>query len=34
MPCKYAYYGERVMKLAGDWLRACFAADDRVVGRP
>ena len=34
MPCKYAYYGELVMKLAGDWLRACFAADDGVVGRP
>jgi|TARA_B100000459_G_C8499705_1_gene166778 hypothetical protein len=34
MPCKYAYYGERVMKLAGAWLRKCFAADKRVVGRP
>ena len=32
MPCKYAYYGELVMKLAGDWLRACFEQAVAQIG--
>jgi hypothetical protein len=34
MPAKAAYYGAKVMDLAGDWLRECFAADKRVIRLP